>query len=86
MTIRKGTFTYTFLFDDEIDSEDDIRAMDTEDILASCEDDHMLGRRGELVIVEVPNEQVVAEELALGCDGTFFADPDAVWDAQNGQD
>ena len=76
MTIRKGTFTYTFMFDDEIDSEEFVRSLSTEQILGNCDEEHMLGRRGELVIEEVPNDQVAELEIALGCDGTFFADPD----------
>lgn len=78
MTIRKGTITYTFMFDDTLDSVDSVNEMDLADIITECREGHMLGRAswGDHNIVEVPEDQVVAEEVALGCDGTFFADAD----------
>jgi hypothetical protein len=78
MTIRKATVTYTFMFDDTINTVDEVNAMDLEDIMAECNTGHMLGLAswGDHNIVEVPNDKVAEEEIALGCDGTFFADPD----------
>ena len=89
MTIRKGTVTYTFLFDDRFNSVDEVNAMGMDEVLAACSDGDMLGKEnwGDYNIVEVPNDQVPAEEIALGCDGTFFADKDelehANMDAEN---
>ena len=79
MTIRKGVLHFTFMFDDRHMSVDEVNAMSVEDILAESNDGLMLGLTtnwGEYGIVEVPNDQVAAEEIALNCDGTFFADPD----------
>lgn len=87
MTIRKGFITYTFMFDDTINSVDEVNAMDLQDIMSECATGHMLGRASwtDHNIVEVPNDRVAAEEKALDCDGKFFADPDELWDSQNGQ-
>jgi hypothetical protein len=83
MTIRKGTFTFAFMFDDNIDSEEFVRSLSVDQILGNCDTEHMLGHTvGELVIVDVPNEQVAAEEIAMGSDGAFFADPDELADAR----
>ena len=78
MTIRKGVITFTFMFDDRFHSVDDVNAMDIRDIIEACTDGDMLGKEkwGDYNIVEVPNENVAAEEIALDCDGTFFADKD----------
>jgi hypothetical protein len=78
MTIRKGVITYTFMFDDTINPVDEVNELELADIIYQCERLHMLGQasRGDYNIVEVPNDEVAAEEIKLGCDGTFFADPD----------
>lgn len=76
MTIRKGVFVFTFLFDDNIDSEEFVRSLTPDQILGNCDTEHMLGQASPLEIVDVPDADVAAEEIALGCDGTFFADPD----------
>lgn len=73
MTIRKGTFTFTFLFDDEINTVADVRGMDIDDIMHETRGGDMIGLvTGELTIVEVPEESVYGEEEALGGDGSFF--------------
>lgn len=84
MTIRKGTIVYTFMFDDTVNSVDEVNAMGMEDITEECMSGHMLGQYagGDYNIVEVPNDEVAAEECALGCDGTFFTDPDELEDAR----
>lgn len=82
MTIRKGKMTleFVFMFDDNIDTEESVRNMSLEDLQYEITEGHMLGQFGlghaALSIEAVPNDQVAAEEIALGCDGTFFADPD----------
>lgn len=77
MGIRKATFTFTFLFDDSVDTEEFVRSLEVEQIIGNCDDGFMLGQVTEaMVITDVPNEQVAAEEKALGGDGTFFADRD----------
>lgn len=76
MTIRKATITYTFMFDDTNDSSEDVAKMDIATILEECDTGHMLGMTTGYTVEDVPNENVAAEEIALGCDGAFFADPD----------
>lgn len=78
MTIRKGTITFTFMFDDTLDSVDSVNEMELYDIITECREGHMLGQAswGDHNIVEIPAEQVRAEALALGNDGTFFDDED----------
>ena len=79
MTIRKGVLHFTFLFDDNIISPDEVNGLNAEEILDECSTGSMLGmvtNWGDYGIVEIPNEQVPAEEIALRGDGTFFADPD----------
>lgn len=78
MTIRKGVVTFTFLFDDTINSVDDVNAMSLEDIMYHCTHEHMVGMEsfGDHNITPVPDDCVESEEIAMGCDGTFFADPD----------
>lgn len=91
MTIRKGKMTleFVFMFDDNIDSEESVRKMSLDDLKFEITDGHMLGQFGlghaVLTIEEVPNDRVAAEEMALGCDGTFFADPDELED-EEGED
>lgn len=78
MTIRKGSFTFTFLFDDNINSLEEVSGMTMSEIIAECDDGDMLGQSdfSQTTFEEVPNDRVPAEEMALGCDGTFFADRD----------
>ena len=72
------------MFDDNITPMDEVGTMTLGEIMSECETGHMLGIAswGDNLIVEVPNENVVAEEIALGCDGTFFADPDELTHAE----
>lgn len=87
MTIRKGSFTFSFMFDDTIDPVDDVMQMSIERILSETDIGHMLGHVSvPLAIVEVPNEKVAEEEIAMGCDGTFFADPDELEDSRERPD
>ena len=75
MAIKKGTFTFTFLFDDEINSEAEVRGLDIDDIMHETRDGSMLGAvTQELTIVQIANENVADEEVALRGDGSFFAD------------
>lgn len=83
MTIRKAVFSFTFLFDDTIDPEDSVKEMTVSEIFDECDVGHMMGRvLGGMTITAVPNESVAAEEIALGGDGTFFADPDELTHAR----
>lgn len=88
MSIFKATYTYTFMFDSNVNTVDEVNAMSLGDVIYHCEHEHMLGREtlGPDEIVELPNEQVPTEEIALGCDGSFFADPDELEHARmNGE-
>lgn len=76
MTIRKGTVVFTFMFDDALISVDAVNEMGVREIIEECTDGSMLGKEnwGDYNVIEVPEESVVSEEVALDCDGTFFAD------------
>lgn len=76
MTIYKAHLTVTFMFDSNIDTPEAVRAMTLGEILNDMEDGHMLGQVSGIGFKPIPNEEVAGEERALGCDGTFFADPD----------
>ncbi len=82
--IYKGTATFAFLFDSGINSVDEVYAMPLASILAECTDGHMMGQMSvDITIERIPNERVAAEEIAMAGDGTFFADPDELADAED---
>ena len=85
MTIRKATVTFTYMYDSKVNSDEEVSEMSLGDILSECATGHMLGMTTGSTVEGVQNFLVAAEEVALDCDGTFFADPDAQWDAENGQ-
>lgn len=78
MTIRKATFTYTFMFDDTVNSVEEVQEMSLGEILEHCDTEHMLGRWSGVddVVMSLPDESVPYWEVSLGGDGTFFMDPD----------
>lgn len=78
MTIRKCTLTFTFLFDDTIDSVEDVHNSSLAELVEECDAGSMLGRASDWNFQPVADEDVADEEIALGGDGTFFADPDEV--------
>lgn len=82
MSIYKAVIQVTVLFDSNIDSVEQFQHMSLPFILDECNDGHMMGRRTDISLVEVPNDEVPAEEKALGGDGTFFADPDELTHAR----
>lgn len=85
MTIRKATVTFTYMYDSKVNSDAEVAEMSLGDILSECATGHMLGMTTGSTLEGVQNFLVANEECALGCDGTFFADPDAAWDAENDQ-
>jgi hypothetical protein len=75
MAIRKGTFAFTFLFDDETDPVDQVMDMSVSDIINECDDGTMIGHLSSNVLYEIVSPLDVSEQLrSMGNDGTFFND------------
>lgn len=73
--IRKGTITFTFLFDTTVNNPEDIvQNFTVEDILYHCSNEHMVGACAldGYDIQDVAPEDVEKELIALDNDGTFF--------------
>lgn len=71
MTIRKGTVVFTFTFDDALISVDAVNEMGVREIIEECTYGSMLDKEnwGDYIVIEVPEESVVSEEVALNCEG-----------------
>lgn len=73
MAIRKGSFTFEFLFDDATDSMERVKNMDIKDIIEECDDGTMIGHVPVPRTFTVVDAVDVSEQLRLmGNDGTFF--------------
>lgn len=71
--IRSGTITFTFLFNETINSTDEVNAMSMDDILYECSQGHMVGQvTGDYKVVPVNPAKVENSLLRLDNDGTFF--------------
>lgn len=82
MSIYKAVIQVTVLFDSDIVSVESFQNLPLPVILGECDTGDMMGMRSDISLVEVPNDEVPAEEKALGGDGTFFADPDELTHAE----
>lgn len=75
MAIRVAEFTYRFVFNDAINSVDEVMGMSLDEIMDECATGHMVGQfKDGLNITEraLTRDEAVDVLVELGNDGTFF--------------
>lgn len=78
MAIKKGSFTFEFLYDDTDVSDEAVQNMPISVILEECDSGPMIGAVADcgVAIEDVPADEVEAQLLNMGNDGTFFGNPE----------